>query len=39
MKSKKYSVFLTVLFLVFIFGFAIAFWLVPDRSFSEQETV
>ena len=37
MKSKKYSVFLTVLFLVFIFGFAIAFWLVPDRSFSEQE--
>ena len=37
MKSKRYSVFLTVLFLLFLFGFAAAFWLTPDRTFSEQE--
>ena len=35
--SRKYSIFITVLFCLFIFGFGIAFLILPDRSFSEQE--
>ena len=35
--GKKYSVFITVLFCVFIFGFGIAHFILPDRDFSEQE--
>ena len=35
--SKKYSVFITALFCVFIFGFGIFFFAAPDRDFSEQE--
>ena len=35
--SKKYSVFITVLFCLFIFGFGIAQFAVPDKEFSEQE--
>jgi len=35
--SKKYSIFITVLFCLFIFGFGIAQFIVPDREFSEQE--
>ncbi len=35
--SKKYSIFITVLFCLFIFGFGIAHFLLPDREFSEQE--
>jgi len=35
--SKKYSAFISVLFCLFIFGFGILQFLVPDRDFSEQE--
>ncbi len=35
--SKKYSIFITALFCLFLFGFGIAHFLVPDRKFSEQE--
>ena len=35
--SKKYSVFITALFCVFIFGFGILFFATPDKDFSEQE--
>ena len=35
--SKKYSVFITVLFCLFIFGFGIALVLSPSRDFSDQE--
>ncbi len=35
--SKRYSVFLTVLFCVFLFGFGAALLLSPERDFSEQE--
>ena len=35
--SKKYSIFITVLFCLFIFGFGIALVLSPSRDFSEQE--
>lgn len=35
--SKKYSMFITALFCLFIFGFGIAHFIVPDREFSEQE--
>ncbi|MGN0968298.1 MAG: DHHW family protein, partial [Oscillospiraceae bacterium] len=35
--SKKYAIFITALFCVFIFGFGIAFFLLPDKDFSEQE--
>ena len=35
--SKKYSIFVTVLFCAFIFGFGIAHFILPDRSFSDQE--
>ena len=35
--SKKYSIFITALFCVFIFGFGAALLLLPDREFSEQE--
>ena len=35
--SKKYAVFITVLFCLFIFGFGIALIVSPSRDFSEQE--
>ena len=35
--NKKSSVFITVLFCLFIFGFGIAQFVVADRDFSEQE--
>ena len=35
--SKKSSIFVSVLFCLFIFGFGIAQFIVPDRDFSEQE--
>lgn len=35
--SKKYSIFITALFCVFLFGFGAAMLLLPDRKFSEQE--
>ena len=35
--SKKYSIFITVLFCLFTFGFGIALILSPSRDFSEQE--
>lgn len=35
--SKKYSIFITVLFCLFIFGFGIAQFVLPDKAFSEQE--
>ncbi len=35
--SKKYSIFITVLFCVFIFGFGAALILSPSRDFSDQE--
>jgi len=35
--SKKYAVFITALFCVFIFGFGAALLISPDRDFSEQE--
>lgn len=35
--SKKYSIFITALFCVFIFGFGIAHLILPDREFSDQE--
>ena len=35
--GKKYSVFISVLFCVFIFGFGIAQFVLPDKEFSEQE--
>ncbi len=35
--SKKYSIFITALFCLFIFGFGAAHFILPDREFSEQE--
>ena len=35
--SKKYSIFITALFCLFIFGFGIAHFILPDKDFSEQE--
>lgn len=35
--DKKYSIFITVLFCTFIFGFGIAHFIIPDRESSEQE--
>ena len=35
--NKKYSIFITVLFCLFIFGFGIALILSPSRDFSKQE--
>ena len=35
--SKKYSIFITILFCLFIFGFGIAQFLLPDKEFSQQE--
>lgn len=35
--TKKYAIFITALFCVFIFGFGVLFVLLPDREFSEQE--
>lgn len=35
--DKKYSIFITVLFCLFIFGFGIAHLILPDKEFSEQE--
>ena len=37
MSNKKYSIFITVLFCAFLFGFGIAHFILPDRNFSEQE--
>ena len=37
MSNKKYCVFITALFCLFIFGFGIALLLSPSRDFSEQE--
>ncbi len=35
--NQKYSIFITALFCLFLFGFGIAHFIVPDREFSEQE--
>ena len=35
--QKKLNLINTLLFLALIFGFAVAFWILPDASFSEQE--
>lgn len=35
--DRKYSIFITVLFCVFIFGFGIVLLVSPSRDFSEQE--
>jgi len=35
--NKKYSIFISVLFCLFIFGFGIAQFVVADKEFSEQE--
>lgn len=35
--SKKYSIFITVLFCLFTFGFGIFHFILPDRDFSDQE--
>ena len=35
--NKKYSIFITALFCLFIFGFGVAHFILPDRDFSEQE--
>lgn len=35
--DKKYSIFITALFCVFLFGFGAAHLILPDREFSEQE--
>ena len=37
--SKKYSIFVTVLFCLFIFGFGIFHFILPDREKSEQENI
>ena len=37
--NQKYSIFITVLFCLFIFGFGIFHFVLPDREFSEQENV
>ena len=34
---KKINVTITALFLVFLFGFGIAFWVIPDTDFSPEE--
>ena len=34
---RRYSIFITVLFCVFLFGFGIAHFILPDQKFSEQE--
>ena len=35
--NKKYSAFISVLFCIFIFGFGILQFVMPDREFSQQE--
>ncbi len=35
--TKKYSIFIAAIFCLFIFGFGIALFLSPDKTFSEQE--
>ncbi len=35
--NKKINLTITALFLVLIFGFGVAFWIVPDTDFSEEE--
>ena len=35
--SKKYSIFITVLFCLFLFGFGVLHFILPDRDFSDQE--
>ena len=37
MKNKKYSVFITALFCLFVYGFGIFFFAAPDKDFSEKE--
>lgn len=35
--NKKLNIITSVLFLALIFGFAVCFWVVPDKEFSENE--
>jgi hypothetical protein len=35
--NRKINITATALFLVLIFGFGVAFWVVPDVNFSEEE--
>ena len=35
--NRKINITITALFLVFIFGFGIAFWVIPDTDFSPEE--
>ena len=35
--NRKINITVTVLFLVFLFGFGIAFWILPDTDFSPEE--
>ena len=35
--NQKINLTITVLFLVFLFGFGIAFWVIPDADFSPEE--
>ncbi len=35
--KNKINITITVLFLLLIFGFGVAFWMVPDEDFSESE--
>lgn len=37
--NQKYSIFITALFCLFIFGFGIFHFVLPDREFSEQENI
>ena len=35
--NRKINITITALFLVFLFGFGIAFWIIPDTDFSPEE--
>ena len=35
--NRKIHITVTVLFLVLLFGFGIAFWIIPDTDFSPEE--
>ena len=35
--NRKINIIITALFLVFLFGFGIAFWIIPDTDFSPEE--
>ena len=35
--NRKINITVTALFLVFLFGFGIAFWIIPDTDFSPEE--